>query len=112
MVWRDDAGLKVNELRRLPLGDVIRLANTPAAREGDHRNSRADEHAGAPARRPDPAEFYGHVALRYFELLRECHRPAAAMAEESGVPVSTVHRWIAEARRRGDLPKGRKGAAG
>jgi transposase len=39
--------------------------------------------------------------------------PAQTIAEANGVPVTTVHRWIREARRRGSLPPARgKGQAG
>jgi hypothetical protein len=34
------------------------------------------------------------------------------LAEESDVPVGTVHRWILEARRRGFLPSARQGRVG
>jgi len=36
----------------------------------------------------------------------------ANLAEANGVPVSTVHRWVKEARRRGFLPPGRPGRSG
>jgi transposase-like protein len=65
--------------------------------------------------RPDPAdpeEFYRLVATAYGEYAAESNAPAKGIAEEAGVPVTTVHRWIREARRRGFLPPARKGRAG
>lgn len=52
-------------------------------------------------------EFYALVARAYREASAETGRPAPVLAEEAGVPVATVRRWIAEARRRGHLPPGR-----
>lgn len=66
-------------------------------------------------RRPDgsdPDGFYRQVAGAYSSLVCDTSRPAKAMAEEAGVPVATVHRWIHEARRRGFLPVGRQGRSG
>lgn len=66
-------------------------------------------------RRPDgsdPDTFYELVAAAYNEAIRTTPKPAPILAEEAGVPVPTVHRWIAEARRRGFLPPARQGRAG
>ncbi len=69
-----------------------------------------------PLTRPDPSgdldQFYRRVADAYREFAKLSRAPAAAMANEAGVPVTTVHRWVREARRRGHLPPGRKGRAG
>lgn len=68
-----------------------------------------------PLRRPDgtnPQEFYRRVAAAYSEAVLATSKPAKVMAEEAGVPVGTVHRWIREARRRGYLPPARRGRAG
>ena len=67
--------------------------------------------------RPDndqrsPEEFYREVARQYQAAVRVTSKPAALLAEPAGVPVTTVHRWVREARRRGFLPTGRKGKAG
>jgi transposase-like protein len=69
----------------------------------------------APLTRPDgtdPEGFSRRVAEAYNEAVQATPAPAPALAEEAGVPVVTVHRWIADARRRGALPPGRKGVAG
>jgi len=62
-------------------------------------------------KRPDG--FYARVAEMYLALTESgSRRPAPEIAEANDVPVSTVHRWIAEARRRELLPDGRQGKAG
>jgi hypothetical protein len=68
-----------------------------------------------PLRRPDgtdPEGFYALVAVAYREALA-APAPAKALADEAGVPVPTVHRWVREARRRGLLaPAKKRGRAG
>jgi hypothetical protein len=59
-----------------------------------------------------PDRFYKEAAELYAELARGSRRPAADLAERSGVPVASVHRWIAEARRRGYLPPAERGRRG
>jgi len=65
---------------------------------------------GAPRGRPD--RFYADIAAEYQDQTRRSRRPAADLADRHGVPVSTAHRWIKEARRRGLLAPGRPGKAG
>ncbi|MFY1703925.1 acyl-CoA carboxylase epsilon subunit [Micromonospora sp. WMMA1923] len=68
-----------------------------------------------PLTRPDgsnPDGFYRQVADAYNDLIVSTSAPAPILAEEASVPVPTVHRWIAEARRRGHLPPARRGRAG
>ncbi len=65
--------------------------------------------------RPDgtaPEEFYPRVAAAYSEYAPRTRAPAKEMAAEAGVPITTAHRWIREARRRGFLTPARKGKAG
>jgi len=68
-----------------------------------------------PLGRPDAAKdrdaFYQAVAFQYRSAATESGRPAMVLAEENGVPVETVRRWVKEARRRGHLSPGRKGRA-
>lgn len=59
-----------------------------------------------------PEHFYEAVAALYRSLAIDSSRPAAMIAEANDVPVTTVHRWVKEARRREFLPPGRSGAAG
>jgi hypothetical protein len=60
-----------------------------------------------------PDKFYAQVAAAYRWLAENgSRRPALDIAERNGVAVTTVHRWIAEARRRGILEPGVRGRAG
>jgi hypothetical protein len=59
-----------------------------------------------------PDRFYKEAAELYTELAKQSRRPAADLAERSGVSVASVHRWIAEARRRGYLPPASIGRRG
>lgn len=67
-----------------------------------------------PAPGIDPDEFYRQVAAAYREYALQSRSPAKQIAAEDGpdVPVTTAHRWVREARRRGFLPPIRKGAVG
>jgi hypothetical protein len=68
-----------------------------------------------PLTRPDgsnPDGFYRRVADAYRDVVQTTPKVAKALADEAGVPVGTVHRWILEARRRGFLPAARQGRAG
>lgn len=59
-----------------------------------------------------PDRFYADIARAYGDLAQTSRRPAAELAERHDVPVTTAHRWIKEARRRGHLSPGRPGKAG
>jgi hypothetical protein len=59
-----------------------------------------------------PDSFYRRVAEVYRRLAAESNRPAVELAEANDVPVTTSHRWVKEARRRGHLPPGQKGRRG
>jgi DNA invertase Pin-like site-specific DNA recombinase len=73
-----------------------------------------------PARRPSlklripkatkkPNDFYRRVAQIFSELQRQGIKgPANEVAAANEVPVSTVHRWLKEARRRGLLGPGQR----
>jgi hypothetical protein len=65
-----------------------------------------------PRGRPKPDAFYRRVADAYLGLAVRTNRPAATIAAVNGVPVSSVHGWVKEARRRGFLPPGQKGRRG
>jgi hypothetical protein len=117
--------------RRVPLGFLEQLANLPEHRRVLERKRRgtpvpldlaeallpgtladyelaARKHGG---RYPDG--FYDDVAAAYQRAVRRRKAPAQTIAQANGVPVTTVHRWIREARRRGSLPPARgKGQAG
>lgn len=56
-------------------------------------------------------EFLTRVAQSYSEHAKRTHKPNKNIADEIGVPVGTVRRWVVEARRRGLLPPGERGRA-
>jgi hypothetical protein len=65
------------------------------------------------ARRANKTDiFYQQIAEVYLDLAQGSHRPASDIADTHGVPVTTAHRWVKEARRRGFLPPGRPGKTG
>jgi hypothetical protein len=111
VVIENDAGVTAGDLRRVPLATLDRTANN--LREIlDGLDELPLPRRTAGARPEDPDAFYKRVALRYARVVEDTHAPAPVLAEEAGVPVTTVHRWIREARRRGYLPPARRGAAG
>jgi transposase-like protein len=62
-------------------------------------------------KRPDA--FYAQVADLYSRLAAGGVRgPAARIAKANDLPVTTVHRWVKEARNRGLLSSGRTGRVG
>lgn len=60
----------------------------------------------------DPEEFSARVAQAYNEAAAVTHKPAHLLADEAGVPVVTVHRWVREARMRRYLPPIQRGSVG
>lgn len=66
-----------------------------------------------PAGHKYPTSFYRRVSSTYSRLVRsgELH-PCKVIADESGIPVKTVHRWVAQARSMKLLPKGQQGRVG
>jgi hypothetical protein len=58
----------------------------------------------------DPDAFSRLIARAYGDAVRDGDRaPAKTLAEEAGVPVTTVHRWIRDARRSGHLAPTKRG---
>jgi hypothetical protein len=75
--------------------------------------SQADCRIVKPSERPYPVEFYEHVAAVYRALVSSGRNPARAIADASSEPITTVHRWIREARKKGGLgPAPDAGVAG
>ncbi len=60
------------------------------------------------SRRLDDA-FYVDVGVAYRSAVAAGMPPTKTIAEDTDTPASTVTRWIAEARERGQLPKAQKG---
>lgn len=59
-----------------------------------------------------PDTFYQEVATVYRTYAQTSTGPARDIADQRGVPISTAHRWVKEARRRGFLPPGHPGKIG
>lgn len=70
-----------------------------------------DVKLAVPERRPYPDDFYRAVADRYWRLVIAEENPAPRIAAANGVPVTTVHRWVRETRKRGFLPPAQPGKA-
>lgn len=102
-------------LRSLPLGRFEALANGAGLfADADERSVKGEGVTPAalrlriPETRRKPDSFYKAVAKAFTAANRGSDRPAALIAEVNDVPVSTVHRWVKEARRRGLLAPGRR----
>jgi hypothetical protein len=65
-----------------------------------------------PPGRPKPDEFYVRVARLYGDLSPHHKQPAHLIAEANDVPITTVHGWLKEARRRGLMSPGRRSSEG
>lgn len=61
-----------------------------------------------PEGRGRPDSFYAQVAERFAYLTTASQSPATDLAQANGVPTTTVHGWVKEARRRGLLPAGER----
>ena len=57
-------------------------------------------------------DFLRELATMYRWLVEQGRPPAPEIAKQTGAPVGTVRRWIANARQREFLPPGRVGRAG
>jgi hypothetical protein len=122
-------------LRRLPLGRIEAMVNDPrhvdAIRAHAATAPRPEVEPAAGQRRQrwapkeitweveldvpkgrKPEAFWRQLADVYRDAAALSRRPAAEIAEAVGVPVVTVHRWVAEARKRGLLPPASPGRRG
>lgn len=133
----EDEVLTTDMLRAVPLGKVEAWCNAEPLRSMILRTLATRVDAWEPPVKPrrkggamapipgrsDPLEvptggrypdsFYRSVAKQYERLVAAGNRsPAMQLASVNGVPVSTAHRWVKEARARGFLAPGRKGKAG
>jgi hypothetical protein len=126
--------LDVGAWRSFPLAMVESVANLPAYREtvlAHLRDDDPDRHGkpvedwtpGRKSRKPVlpgrpetgryPDRFYERLADLYRHHVERGDPPAQRIADDEGVPVTTVHRWIRQSRRRGFLrPAGARGRAG
>lgn len=80
--------------------------------------ARVDAELDKAARLPTPTgrnygdHFYQAVATAYSLLAQNVTNPVTTLAEANEVPLSTVQRWVREARRRGYLSAARPGKRG
>ena len=58
-----------------------------------------------------PDQFYRMIAGEYVAAGKATHRPAHEVAARYSVPISTVHGWVKEARRRALCPGGERSSA-
>ena len=108
-----DIGRKMRASLELEDGTTTPLDRPPRTkRKPDSSTEFAVAPITVPSTRPFPDDFYAEVAAVYTRAAARSRRPASDIAEASDVNVSAVHRWIAEARKRGYLPPGRPGMVG
>lgn len=136
-----DVGLRADVLRVFPLGRIEAWVNRSEVAEvlrsqaGERWESEAlasgmryafDRHLvpddapvfktsrstlTVPTSRARDDAFYRAVADRYSAAATQSRGPARLLAEANDVPVSTIHGWVKEARRRGFLGQGQRGKA-
>jgi hypothetical protein len=125
VVAASDGGVGAEVIRTLPLRAIEAMVNRGMARwvldATQTVSKRAEEMPAVvrprlrlsvpegPGRKPD--RFYQRVAEAYGYLAETTHAPAAELAELNDVPLTTVHRWVKEARVRGFLAPGQRGRA-
>jgi hypothetical protein len=107
----------VNQLARQGLVDKIdaerpELSDTPQFAITEGTATWAPKLPPAPAKGPKGDGFYRFVGEVYGKAATVSTRPAAELAKAWEVPVTTVHRWVREARRRGHLPPAEPGRRG
>jgi hypothetical protein len=102
----------VNQLAQQGLLDPIKGVLTDTVDFGDPAEGRISwipQPPPAPVEGAKGDEFYRRVGEIYAKAALASPRPAADLAEAWDVPLSTVHRWVRVARRRGHLPPTEKG---
>ena len=102
----------VNQLAQQGLVDPASAKLSDAVQFGDPVEglvSWIGQLPAAPASGAKPDEFYRRIAEIYAKAALASPRPAAELAEAWEVPLSSVHRWVRVARRRGYLPPTEKG---
>jgi hypothetical protein len=90
---------------RIPLAAMF-----AAATRAIHEQQTGDAFVHVKVSRPDGTDrWYRDFAAKFLLASSRSRAPATLIAEQSGVPVATVHRWAREARRRGHLPPDPRG---
>lgn len=123
-----------HEIRYTASGSATIHINASLSSSGTSTHTDAEEielsgvastsEVGTPAISQSPPQLddpKGQITDEFLRHLAEVYRwnargpraaPAPIIAEQTGAPVRTVHRWIAMARKRGFLKPGRPGHAG
>jgi hypothetical protein len=100
----------VNQLAQQGLVDPVNAKLSDAVQFGvEGQAVWVDKLPSAPASGAKPDEFYRRIGEIYGKAALVSPRPAAELAEAWDVPLSSVHRWVRVARRRGHLPPTEKG---
>jgi hypothetical protein len=105
-VGADDFPFLVADAERQAPHPLSRWAAPP---EHKRRPRRAPLRIDVPSGTKKPDRFYQRVAELYLKASSQSSRPAETLADANGVPVTMVHRWVREARRRDILPPGQRG---
>jgi hypothetical protein len=124
IVFEDSSGVRAAALREIPLGRIEAIVNGPSWSEvvrgltppsrvvGKSRGLESREalriEQPQPKGRRRPDDFYRNVADAYASANRWTRKPAQELAEANEVPITTVHRWVKEARRRELLAPSRR----
>lgn len=98
---------------KFDLDELIRRRADPRAEavafSAPVKERRPNMRVKVPVGNRKPDSFYEQIAYRYGWLQGEGVRvPAEQLAEANNVPVTTVHRWVKEARRRGLMAPGQR----
>jgi hypothetical protein len=90
-----DRATEIGRMPLLPLIPARFVENLPAVYAASNPRDRG-------------VSFFMHIARAYEELITRGRRPAPEIADLLGVPSTTVHRWLREARALGYLAPARK----
>ncbi len=93
-------------------GRVALGARQPRAPQRETEPDLSDLRVSVPEGRSYGDSFYWKVGRLYAVLARNVSNPVASIAKANEIPVSTVQRWVREARRRGFLSAGLPGKRG
>ena len=110
MYWSQVPDSGVPKPRAKPVKRLDDVPDEVLAEERDAAFSLAK--LNVPAAKPFGDDFYRAVADAYSALSEWTRKPAAEIADRTGVDVVRVHKWIRVARQRGYLGAGRRGKVG
>jgi hypothetical protein len=113
----EEGGVSSWHLHQLPVARLEAAANSPTTRETLRRKIAVTARFGVPRSKlklviPEGRKyddrFYRRVADAFAALDLQSRRPVQELADINDVPVSTISRWIREARARGFLGPGQR----